>query len=128
MSWNCFFADIAVPATRNGEHEIAFADDVYVFTYFDRSATDESIHAELATTRRRVHKWGKLHRVDFDPGKEHLFIIHPAFGDGQVFKLLGITCDIFCVWKTTSTTSYHVADRRFAPFYEPAIFIANTNW
>ena len=90
-----FFADIAVPATRNGEHEIAFADDLNVFKYFDRSATDESIHAELATTRRRVHKCGKLHRVDFDPGKEQLLIIHPAFGGGQVFKLLGIIYDIF---------------------------------
>ena len=91
--WNTFFSDVAVPATRNGEQEIMFADDLNIFKFFPRNASDATIEEELHNTRRRVHKWGKLNRVAFDPGKEQVIIISPGVGSEDVFKMLGITFD-----------------------------------
>ena len=56
LLWNTFFADVAVPATANGEREIIFADDLNIFNVFDRNEDNDVIHAELASIRRRVHK------------------------------------------------------------------------
>ena len=36
---------------------------------------------------------GRTNRVAFDPSKEHVVIIHPALGEGDPFKLLGLLVD-----------------------------------
>ena len=43
--------------------------------------------------RSRVHKWGRINRVAFDPSKEHVVIIHPIYGSGDPFKILGCMID-----------------------------------
>ena len=43
--------------------------------------------------RARVHNWGRLNRVAFDPVKEHSIIIHSSQGEGDPFKLLGLLVD-----------------------------------
>ena len=43
--------------------------------------------------QRKVHKWGRINRVSFDAGKEHIIILHPIHGEGDPFKLLGCLVD-----------------------------------
>ena len=43
--------------------------------------------------RERVHKWGREYRVAFGPSKEHIVILHPIYGEGDPFKLLGCLVD-----------------------------------
>ena len=43
--------------------------------------------------RTRVHKWGRVNRVAFDPTKEHVVVIHPIYGEGDPFKSLGCLVD-----------------------------------
>ena len=47
----------------------------------------------MSSCRTRVHAWGKINRVTFDAGKEHIVILHPSQGDGDPFKLLGCLVD-----------------------------------
>lgn len=91
--WNVFFADVIGAARLHGGSEIMFADDLNIFKIFDRHAADDDIGATLARTRQRVHKWGSLHRVAFDPQKESIAIIHPLLHSQAEFKLLGILFD-----------------------------------
>ena len=44
--------------------------------------------------RVRVHHWGGINRVAFDPGKEHIVVLHPRDGSGDPFKLLGLMVDV----------------------------------
>ena len=43
--------------------------------------------------RTKVHAWGRVNRVAFDPSKEHVVILHPIRGEGDPFKLLGCLVD-----------------------------------
>ena len=43
--------------------------------------------------RKKVHTWGAINRVSFDPVKEHVVILHPTVGHGESFKLLGCMID-----------------------------------
>ena len=43
--------------------------------------------------RNKVHSWGRINRVTFDPTKEHVSIIHPIYGEGDPFKFLGCMID-----------------------------------
>ena len=88
-----FFADVSIPATLNQEREVIFADDLNIFKYFPRDATDDFICDEFSKTSQRVHKWGRLNRVSFDPQKESLIVVHPDRGTDDSFKLLGIRYD-----------------------------------
>ena len=40
-----------------------------------------------------MHGWGEENRVEFDPSKESFVILHPIFGEGESFRLLGPTID-----------------------------------
>ena len=51
------------------------------------------MRAELQKCREQVYIWGKVHRVSFDPKKEHMVVLHPISGDGDHFKLLGLFVD-----------------------------------
>jgi hypothetical protein len=94
MLWNVFFADVCIPASSTGGREAMFADDLNVFQVFLRTTDKESIFAALQLCRARVHQWGRNHRVVFDASKEHLQIIHPIYGEGDDFKLLGCIVDV----------------------------------
>ena len=49
---------------------------------------------DLTKCREKVHSWGRMNRVSFDPKKEHLVVIHPDEFHGEAFKLLGLTTDL----------------------------------
>ena len=91
--WNTFFADVALAASATGGQEEIYADDLNVFKKFDRATPNDEIVENMQTCRQDVHRWGKRNRVSFDPAKEHILIIHPASGDGEVFRLLGCMTD-----------------------------------
>ena len=91
--WNVFFNDVTQPASSLGGTPSLFADDLTVFQKFVKTDTNEDIHRRMHLCRTRVHKWGRTNRVTFDPSKEHVVIIHPALGEGDPFKLLGLLVD-----------------------------------
>lgn len=87
--WNTFFADVSVSARSTGDKEAMFADDLNNFQEFDRLVPLPTVKSLLEACRARVHSWGRANRVTFDPGKEHLVVIHPSVGHGAAFRLLG---------------------------------------
>jgi len=93
LLWNVFFADIQVPASSTGGQESVFADDLSVFKKFDRFVSNDEISRDMHVCRVRVHKWGRVNRVEFDPGKEHVIILHPIDGAGDPSKFLGCLFD-----------------------------------
>ena len=92
--WNTFFADVAHAANANGGREAMFADDLNVFKTFRRNTPLSQMMDDLTKCREKVHSWGKMNRVSFDPKKEHLVVIHPDEFHGEAFKLLGLTTDL----------------------------------
>ena len=92
--WNSFFADVALPANATGGQEAIFADDLNVFKLFDRLESVDVVENDLADCRSRVHTWGRMNRVSFDPSKEHLVVIHPSEYHGEAFKMLGLMIDL----------------------------------
>ena len=50
----------------------------------------------MGECQQRVHKykWKTDCRVDFDPAKEELKVIHPMFVDGPDLKLIGVMMDV----------------------------------
>ena len=54
----------------------------------------EEVLEEFADCSSRVCRWGRRNRVSFDPGKEHLVVIHPNEYHGEPFKLLGLMVDL----------------------------------
>ena len=93
--WNTFFSDVAltVDACPGSAEPSLFADDLSIFQKFDRLENDEAVLSTVRRNRERVHKWGRVNRVIFDPSKEHEVILHPIFGSGEPFKLLGCLID-----------------------------------
>ena len=92
--WNLFFRDVAQPATSLGGEPSVFADDLNVFKRFDKKYPNEDILHDMQLCRVRVHHWGGINRVAFDPGKEHIVVLHPRDGSGDPFKLLGLMVDV----------------------------------
>ena len=82
-----------MPATSTGGQESLFADDLSIFKKFDRFTPNAEVLQDVEACRKNVHAWGRCNRVPFDPGKEHVVIIHPIYGVGEPFKLLGCTFD-----------------------------------
>ena len=91
--WNIFFSDVTQPASSLGGDPSLFADDLAMFQKFAKTETNEQIHRHMHLCRTRVHKWGRVNRVAFDPSKEHVVVIHPTLGEGDPFKLLGLLID-----------------------------------
>jgi len=89
--WNVFFSDVTHCIST--EQPALFADDLTVFQQFKRTEENESIKRHMHVCRTRVHKWGRANRVAFDPTKEHVVVIHPIYGEGDPFKLLGCLVD-----------------------------------
>ena len=70
-----------------------FADDLTVLQKFVKTDNNEHIHRQMHLCRTRVHKWGRINRVAFDPSKQQVVVIHPTLGEGDPFKLLGLLVD-----------------------------------
>ena len=51
------------------------------------------VFAKLRQCQDHVHKWGETNRVEFDPAKEELVIMHPRNGYEETFRLLGLMVD-----------------------------------
>ena len=49
--------------------------------------------SKLRVCQSRIHEWGRKNRVSFDPAKEAFVILHPRYGVGATFKLLGLMVD-----------------------------------
>ncbi len=92
--WNVFFHDIVGAARIEGGSEVTFADDLSVFKTFDFATPNSEVISTMMATRNNCHKWGKMNRVTFDADKEHLVVIHPAVGQGGIFRLLGCFVDV----------------------------------
>ena len=71
-----------------------FADDLSAFKEFDTFVPNQTVLEIMSLTRSDVHRWGHRNRVNFDPSKEHIVVLHPRFGQGDVFKFLGCLIDV----------------------------------
>jgi len=91
--WNAFFADVAVEVPQGNQQVKLFADDLTGMTSADQGKSDRLLLDELEEMQKRTHRWGRKNQVEFDPGKEHLVILHPRRGIGEDFKLLGTLFD-----------------------------------
>jgi len=90
--WNVFFADVITSIISPNKGK-AFADDLNAFQSFDRSLHRHVIFNKLRRCQEQIHKWGETNRVEFDPSKEALVILHPYHGYGKTFRLLGLIVD-----------------------------------
>ena len=88
--WNIYFSGIA--SVTHGEEQ-TFADDLNVFRQYKKSCSDKQIYANLAQQQKKIHAWGKSRRIQSEPSKEEIVIIHPLRGVGNDFRLLGCILD-----------------------------------
>ena len=92
-AWNIFFRDVADPVREAAFSEDLFADDLSCERTFHTAVSNTHLHERMQHCQSRVHSWGGLNRVVFDPGKEQFVIVHPFFGEGKTFKYLGVRID-----------------------------------
>ena len=81
-----FFPDVSDVVQDAGFRKDLFADDLTCEITVSADTAAADITAELQECQRIVHQWGSASRVDFGPAKQEMKTIHPAFGDGEVFK------------------------------------------
>lgn len=93
MLWNCFFQDVALPATSRDGKENLFADDLSIYKCFSLEVSNFDAIADMQFTKNSVHMWGARNRVAFDPETEHVVVLHPSHGEGELVKLLGCIID-----------------------------------
>ena len=91
--WNTFFGDIANEIVSGDQQCQIFADDLNAIVKRDVHISNDLVISELQEIQQRAHAWGNRNRVTFDPAKEHFHILHPLYGEGTQFKLLGILLD-----------------------------------
>ena len=82
-----FFSDVSDCAAANDFTEVKFADDLTCDKVFPLSAPDALIFTELATQQVNIHQWGAANRVEVDPKKDEMKIIHPRVGVGSLASL-----------------------------------------
>ena len=73
--------------------ESIFADDLNSYKNFHKTIGDEYIKKELKDCQDVVHAWGRANRVQFDPGKEHFYILDARSTIPEDFEILGATFD-----------------------------------
>jgi hypothetical protein len=91
--WNVFFADVADAVRISGSSESVFADDLNAFRVFDTTVPNADVKEAMSDCQQEVHAWGSANGVAFDPSKEAFMVIHPTYGEGESFKLLGTMFD-----------------------------------
>ena len=91
--WNVFYADARRPVVKKHFTETIFADDLNCFKNYARSIGEDYIFKEMKLCQTEVHRWGKANRVQFDPAKEHFFVLDArGHGNGH-FEILGALFD-----------------------------------
>ena len=94
LLWNIFFKDVEHTTTTLHLDETKYADDLSTFKTYPTTTPNDDIYAHLHHCQTTIHEWGKSNGVAFDPLKEHFAILHPHYGHGNDFKLLGPTIDV----------------------------------
>ena len=91
--------------------------------------SNTTIESKMHKTRDEIHRWGVRNRVTFDPTKEHVVVIHPLDGNGEVIKFLGTLIDPqltmqFCIESILSKIKPKIkAALRTRAFYDIASMV-----
>ena len=91
--WNTFFGDVAAAATSHEAQEATFADDLNAFKSYPLHESNDDAIEDMQRTRASIHNWGKRNRVTFETTKEHIIVLHPLHGQGELVRLLGCVLD-----------------------------------
>ena len=94
----------------------AWLDDLTCGKMFPLSAPDALI-SELAAQQVNIHQWGAANRLEFDPKKEEMKIIHPRLGVGTAFKFLGVMtdCKLTMIWNVSASFEGATKDQGNSP-------------
>ena len=103
--------------SQNDFTEVKLADDLTCDNVFPLSAPYVFIFSELATQQVNIHQWGAASRVEFDPKKEEMKIIHPRLGVGTAFKFLGVMtdCKLTMIWNVSASFEGATKDQGNSP-------------
>ncbi len=94
LLWNIFFADVSDAILADDEFvDTKFADDLSVSKEYALEVDNADVFDDLTQCQLSVHEWGIRNRVCFDASKEELCVLHPTYGHGRAFRLLGPTID-----------------------------------
>ena len=91
--WNLFFQDIVLSVPDGEQGADLFVDDLSIDSSCDAHVSRATLVSGLQEAQRRTHAWGQDNRVSFDPGKEHIKVLHPDVGDDDQFRFLGTLID-----------------------------------
>ena len=91
--WNVFFKDVNSPLLNTPFRETKYADDLSIHKPYRTTTPNDNIHYDLRQCQSTIHTWGTANGVSFDPKKEEFSILHPHFGSGPTFRLLGPLID-----------------------------------
>ena len=92
--WNLFFADVQLEVAALDAQSSVFADDLNAYKLYDADCTSSFIKEDLTIVAERIHHWGTINQVLFDPLKEHFCILHRSEYEGVPFRLLGVDFDV----------------------------------
>ena len=91
--WNIFYSDVRHPVRKRFFTETIFADDLNCFKNYARTIGDNYIMKQMKLCQEEVHQWGKANRVQFDPAKEHFFVLNRKCRGHDNFEILGALFD-----------------------------------
>ena len=91
--WNIFFSDVSATLNATTFRDTKYADDLSIYKLYANSTDNNDILNDLHTCRSLIHAWGARNGVAFDPPKEEFCVVHPHYGNGTTFKLLGPLID-----------------------------------
>jgi hypothetical protein len=91
--WNVFFKDVSLPVVQRGAVDPTFADDLTASKVFPASTGNNTVLEQLGHCQEFVHHWGRENRVQFDPAKEKLDVLHRTSPYGHTGRILGALVD-----------------------------------
>jgi len=91
--WNLYFADSRFAVPRVGLTEVVYADDLNAFKAFLRRVPANDVLERLQQCQVSLHRWGFGNRVEFDLGKEDIFLLDRWSTSCRTFKVLGVVFD-----------------------------------
>ena len=92
--WNCYFGDSRLVAEEEGFHDTFFADDLNLYKVFPSQTGTEMVTEALDECQARLHTWGGMNQVVFDPAKESKHVLHRRKPKGESFCILGVLWDV----------------------------------
>lgn len=72
---------------------MVFADDLNIFKLYSLDVSNEDVINDMQLTRSVAHKWGTRCRVTFAVEKEHIIVLYPEAGEGELIKFLRYIID-----------------------------------